>query len=146
MDRPKQKRVWINQDVIDGPLCLWTLFVSYSNQTKIQWNSSFIRIYMRLQIFLNLLCQSDMVQISHLLCLVSYGGASVFNMKKNCVGLGCLLPVLGGQMPTDFVKIEQKSNMATANYQADHAGSRRHRCHTEVRYENVLPGWCSSRP
>ena len=44
-------------------------------------------------------------------------------------------------MPTDFVKIEQKSNMATANYQADHAGSRRHRCHTEVRYENVLPGW-----
>ena len=33
-------------------------------------------------IFLNLLCQSDMVQISHLLCLVSYGGASVFNMKK----------------------------------------------------------------
>ena len=43
-------------------------------------------------------------------------------------------------MPTDFVKIEQKSNMATANYQADHAGSRRHRCHTEVRYENVLPG------
>ena len=47
-------------------------------------------------------------------------------------------------MPTDFVKIEQKSNMATANYQADHAGSRRHRCHTEVRYENVLPGWCSS--
>ena len=81
-----------------------------------------------------------MVQISHLLCLVSYGGASVFNMKKNCVGLGCLLPVLGGQMPTDFVKIEQKSNMATANYQADHAGSRRHRCRTEVRYENVLPG------
>ena len=48
-------------------------------------------------------------------------------------------------MPTDFVKIEQKSNMATANYQADHAGSRRHRCHTEVRYENVLPGWCQGR-
>ena len=47
-------------------------------------------------------------------------------------------------MPTDFVKIEQKSNMATANYQADHAGSCRHRCHTEVRYENVLPGWCFS--
>ena len=51
------------------------------------------------------------------------------------------LPVLRGQMPTDFVKIEQKSNMATANY-PDQAGpgtgtiqtrqvkkSRRHHAH-----------------
>ena len=36
-----------------------------------------------------------------------------------------LLPVLQeGQMPTDFVKIEQKSNMATANYPASKAGTR----------------------
>ena len=70
----------------------WSIIwiVSYSNQTQTdsvyEICSSFIKILIRLQIFFNLLCQSDMVQISHLLCLVSYGGASVFNMKKNCVG------------------------------------------------------------
>ena len=30
-DRPKQKRVWIDQDVIDGPLCTWVRFLYYSS-------------------------------------------------------------------------------------------------------------------